>query len=397
MTTKLRILFSHYGIKDGDGFGRSYMLARELAARGHSVTIISSQKGGFVFPFERELRDNVELISFPDIVPKAVRRAGLAPLIVLLKCLYVLFKSFDIVHSDSGHRPSSGLPCVAHRLFRRSVYVSEWWDYFGRGGIQDDQPWWYRATLGTYDTWAEVHNKKIADGVVALSEFTRRRAMANGVREERILLLHGGSDTRTIQYVPDSRNRRKFGIPEDALVFGFVGINEHELVDLKPFLHSMNALKESKPVCWFSTGRKLSPETRRKYGLGEEYFEFGWVDYHLFSDLLSCADAFVMLLEDNVVNKSRWPQKIGDYLAAGRVLILNEVGEISMYTKEYPDAFVVVEWNSTEIMKSLEYMVEHKSDLMKRGRYSRKLAENEMSWASRASLLEEFYLKILGC
>lgn len=393
---KLRVLFSHYGIKDGDGFGRTFMLARELAALGHHVTFLTSQQGEFVFPLRREIWSGVEIISFPDIVPKSVRKGGLGPLNILMKSVYALLHEYDIVHSDSGHRPSSGIPCTVHRFFKHSTYISEWWDYFGRGGIQDDQPWWYRATLGTYDTWAEVHNKRIADGVVALSEFTKQRAMDNGVPEERILVLHGGADTRTIQYVPDTRNRTKFAIPEEALVFGFVGMNEHELIDLEPFLHAINVVKDSTPVCWFSTGRKLSPETRKKYGLGPEYHEFGWVDYDQYSDLLSCADAFVLLSRDNLVNKARWPNKLGDYLAAGRLVMANPFGDIEYYMRSFPDAFVSVSWSIQSIENAITRMLHNRDEVLEKGEQARRLAEQQLSWKIQASKLNSFYNTMAG-
>jgi len=392
----LRILFSHYGIKDGDGFGRTFMLARELAALGHDVTLLTSQRGEFTFPLRREERDGVEIVSFPDVVPRSIRKGGIGPLNILLKSAYVLFHKYDIVQSDSGHRPSSGIPCTVHRFFRHSTYISEWWDYFGKGGIQDDQQWWYRAILGIYDSWAEVHNKKIADGVIALSEFTKGRAQDIGVPEERILILHGGADTRTIQYVPDRRNRKKFGIPEDSLVFGFVGINDHELLDLEPFLHAVRVLKESKSICWFSTGRRLSLEARTKYSLGSEYFEFGWIDYEQYSDLLSCADAFVLLSKDTLVNKARWPNKVGDYFAAGRPVVANPFGEIEFYMRASPDAFINVEWSPQSIQKEFIALAQDRSKLKNGRANARRLAEELISWEIQAQKLDSFYGSLLG-
>jgi len=392
----LRILFSHYGIKDGDGFGRTFMLARELAALGHYVTILTSQRGEFTFPLKSEARDGVEIVSFPDVVPKAMRKGGLGPLNILLKSVYVLLHQYDIVHSDSGHRPSSGIPCTVHRFFRNSIYVSEWWDYFGKGGMQDDQQWWYRAILGTYDSWAEIHNKKIADGVIALSEFTKGRAIDIGVPEERILILHGGADTRTIQYIPDRRNRKKFGIPEDSLVFGFVGINEHELIDLEPFLRAVNSLKNFKRISWFSTGRKLSKETTGKFGLSDEYHEFGWVDYEQYSDLLSCADVFALLSRQNLVNKARWPNKVGDYLAAGRVVLANPYGEVAHYMRESPESFISVSWSHQSIENAILEMLDNRDEILKKGEHARRLAEERLSWKIQALSLDSFYHLIVG-
>jgi len=97
---KLSILFSHYGIKDGDGFGRSFLLAKNLAKFGHRVTFLTSQNKEFIFPFKKEEREGVELISFPDIVPRPMRNGGLGPLNILLKSWFALRRKYDVLPSD---------------------------------------------------------------------------------------------------------------------------------------------------------------------------------------------------------------------------------------------------------------------------------------------------------
>ena len=66
----MKILFSHYAIIDKEGFGRSFMLAKEMAILGNEVTFLTSlSQSEFVFPYKKEIRDDVLIIAFPDIVP----------------------------------------------------------------------------------------------------------------------------------------------------------------------------------------------------------------------------------------------------------------------------------------------------------------------------------------
>lgn len=393
---KLKILYSHYGRKDREGWGPIYMRARELAALGHTTTLLTTQMAGYVFPYEREVRDGVVLLSFPDVVPSSMRKGGIGPLSTLLKSLYALSHECHFVHSDSGHRPAAGVPCVVNRFFRASRYISEWTDYFGKGGIQDSLPWWYRATLGRYDTWTEVHHRKKADGVVALSEYTKARAMQNGIEERRILVLHGGADTRGIRSIPDTYNRWKFGLPEDSLTFGFVGMNEGELQDLEPFLRAVNALKNRYKINWFSTDRHLSEKTKSKYKMGEEFREFGWIPCEDYAELLSCADVFILLLQDNAVNRARWPNKLGDYLAAGRPVLANPVGEINPYIRRFPESFIAVDWTKESIENTIVNLIPKREQLVAEGMASRRIAEHHLSWTIQAKHLESFYYHLLG-
>jgi len=141
-------------------------------------------------------------------------------------------------------------------------------DFYGPGGIYDYMPWWYKITLGKYHTWAEIFVKRIADGIVVLSEFTRNRALSIKSDSQKICLLHGGCDIDSIKYIDNVGNRAKFGLPIESLCFGFIGINDSEVRDIEPFISAVNKLKGSINVCWFSTGGKLSEVTKGKYNIG---------------------------------------------------------------------------------------------------------------------------------
>jgi len=392
---KLNILFSHYGIKNGDGWGRSFFLARELAGLGHKVTFLTSQFNEFVFPYRKEIIDNVEVISFPDIVPFAFRKGGIGVLNILLKSLYVLFQNYEIVHSDSGHRPSSGIPCVVHRFLHKSKYVSEWWDYFGKGGIYDEMPWWYKLTLGNYDTWAEVHNKLKADGVIALSIYTKKRALNLGIKENKVEIIQGGADVKSIKYFPNTNMKEKFGIDPKSITFGFIGMNEEELNDLIPFISAINNLKKIINITWFTTGRILSKEVKQKFGIGEELIEFGWMEYAVYSNVLSCADAFLLLLKDNLVNKARWPNKLGDYLAAGRPIVTTEVGDMKLFVGINPSIFFTVNDFDGNYEKLIKSLYSKKKENLLTNPVSRAVAE-KYSWEKKSIQLQDFYNYILA-
>lgn len=388
----MNILFSHYGIKDADGFGRSYMLARELAALGHTVTFLTSQRGFHRFPYDKEVRENVSIIAFPDILPASFRKGGLGILTTLLKCWFVIGKHFEIVHSDSGHRPASGFPCRLHKFLYKSRYFSEWWDFFGKGGIYDEMPLWYRLTLGNFDTRAEISNKKKADGVIALSEFTKQRALSIGIKESHTLVLHGGADTRSIRFYPDTSIKPRYGLEKAGLTFGFVGMNEGEVLDLEPFFKAISKKDFSLNINIFTTGRKLSQQTLDKFSLGDNFIEFGWVDYAAYPEILSCADVFLLLQKNISTNVARWPNKAGDYFAAGRPILTNVVGDIGEIAKQNPAVFYLADWTEESISARILEIHNQKPDIS-RFQKIREFA-NTHSWHNKATELENFYKSI---
>ena len=392
----LKVLFSHYGILDGAGFSRSFLIAKGLADIGHKVTLITGQSAGFTFPYIKDVTGNLSIISFPDFSPISFRQAGLGILNIILKSLYATVNRFDIVHSDSGHRPSSGLPCIINRWIYKSKYISEWWDYFGKGGLYDQMPKLRRFFLGNYDNWSEIYNKKIADGVIALSEFTRQRAIQAGIKDKKIIIVHGGSDIENIEHYIDTKRRGNFGIDPDCFLFGFIGIDEAEFNDLEPFVKAMQCIKKTQNVKWFTTGSKLKRETLLRFNINDDLYEFGWIDYSNYSDLISCADIFLLFLQPNLQNEARFPNKLGDYLAAGRLILTNGFGEINSYITNYPESFINVNWNSQDIQRAIIELLDQKKNILINGGKSRDIAEKFNSWNLKALEVEKFYYRILN-
>jgi glycosyltransferase involved in cell wall biosynthesis len=387
----MKLLFSHYAVIDKEGFGRTFMLAREMALRGHAVDLLTTLPSGkFIFPYRKEERDGVQLYAFPDIVPDALRRTGFGALSVLLRCLFIMTRSYDVVFGDNGHRPSSGWCCRVHRLFRKSKYVTEWWDFFGRGGQYDELSWTKKITKGAYDRLTEVADKRAADGVIVLSQKMKERALNNKVSAAKLTVIQGGCDVRTIHYRTPGSTKEKFGLSPDTFCFGFAGMNEGELLDVLPFISAVNALKEELPLQWMTTGRKLSDAVKQQYQVGDALKEFGWVDYDDYSEVLACADVFILLQQENMCNETRWPNKLGDYLAAGRIVLTNPVGELRHLCAAYPEQLISCASEQKALMQTMRELAARPQQVAAAGRRSREIAMTELSWAAKAKELEHF-------
>ncbi|GAB6147245.1 glycosyltransferase [Desulfocicer niacini] len=390
----MKILFSHYAIIDKEGFGRSFMLARGLAALGNDVTFITSLPAKkFIFPYYDEVREKVKIIAFPDIVPDFMRRTGFGLLSVILKTFYVLVNNFEIYHSDAGHRPSGGFPIIFKKIFVPLIYITEWWDYFGRGGQFDNKKGIKKITHGYYDLIFEVPEKKIADGVICLSTgmFNRAKKLNSN---NNIVIISGGSDIESIPFYPTVAFRKKYNISTSSLTFGFVGMNREEVYDIMPFIKAIQDLiKSGLDVTWYTTGGYIPETIKKELNIGKELIEFGWVDYKYFSEILSCADCFILLQREDLKSYTRWPNKIGDYLAAGRPILTNPFGEMKRIVADNEHCFFTTQYNvesTTQIIKDI-YINRPDQNLRCQIRGH---AENEVSWNKKAQQLLSFYEKV---
>jgi glycosyltransferase involved in cell wall biosynthesis len=376
------------------------MLSRELAYIGHEVTFLTSLPSNrFIFPYKKELRDGVSIIAFPDIVPNFIRRTGFGPLGFLFKLFYIFFNSFDIYHSDAGHRPTGGIPVLIKKIFFSSVvYVCEWWDYFGIGGQFDEKKGIRKYTHGVYDLLFEVNEKKLADGIVCLSTAMKARAMKEGISESNICVINGGSDVRNIKYMHINKYREKYGIKSSAIVFGFIGMNVGELNDLIPFIEALNELsienKEFSNCILATTGKLLPEKILVSLKLKFKIIEFGWVNYNYFSELLSCIDLFVLVQIPNKKNETRWPNKLGDYIAAGRKTIINLYGETAILGKAHQELFIPVLFDKESIKTKL-IEIFNNGEIYADRQKIRQIAVEELSWETKSKQLDGFYSKIL--
>jgi hypothetical protein len=389
----MRILISNFAVLDREGFSRSFSIARTLAGAGHDVTLLTSQPAGArqSFPFRAEKRGGARILAFPDVVPHRIRKMGLGPLNLVLRLAYAFRNRFDVVQADAGHRPVSGLPCLLNRRLWGSRYVSEWWEDFGRDAKFREKPWWYRLTLARLDIGACRRDKRTADGVVCLSSRLGRMARDLGVPERNIGTVPGGADVEAIAAVGHTRRRAEFGVPAGALTFCYVGIGETELrQDLPPFVEAFNRLKSEHPLFMITTGGRLSREIREEYGIGNEWRDFGWVDYSRLSAILSCADCCVLVQKDNPANRARWPAKIGDYFSAGRRVMANPVGDVAGLMKAHPRCFVPVDWNGASIGSAMASLAGRRGENAG-GRECRRVAETEMAWKIRVEALVALY------
>lgn len=395
---KLNILFSHYAIIDKEGFGRSFMLAKELAILGNELTFLTSLPvNQFYFPYKKEIRDGVLIIAFPDIIPNFMRRTGFGLLCFLLKIFFIFSHKYDIYHSDAGHRPCGGIPILLKKIFFNITYICEWWDYFGIGGQYDSKKGIKKYTQGMYDLFFEIKEKKIANGVVCLSAAMAERAKKEGISESKICVINGGSDVRNISFINNSKYREKYGIQTSSLVFGFIGMNEGEINDIIPFIDALNELSSQNIInnsVLLTTGRYIPEKVKKHLNLKFKVRELGWVEYEKFGEILNCVDLFVLLQKNNLENETRWPNKLGDYIAAGRKIIINPYGETKHLAEKYNKLFIEVSYDKESIKEKLSKIVKNGGIYSDREEI-RKIAEKELSWEQKGKQLYGFYKKII--
>ena len=109
---------------------------------------------------------------------------------------------------------------------------------------------------------------------------------------------------------------------------------------------------------------------------------------------LSCADVFVMPYPDCVANIGRWPGRIGIYLALGRPIISNPVGEIKLLFEKEEVGLLAIE-TAEDVAKKIIRLKNNPSLREQLGRHGRRVAEM-INWGKMTDKVENCYLETIA-
>lgn len=387
----LKVLISHASLFKKAGWGRIFPLAVGLTKLGNDVTIITTNPK-FSLITKRTIINDVQIIVFPEIIPNRISRLGFGFLSLIHKVYHIIFNKYDVVHSDNGHRPLSGIPCRLHRKIHNSVYVAEWYDWYGKGGQYDTKPKLFKVLLGNYELKYELKDKKIADGVVVLSNLLSVRA-EKFKPADRIVKIHGGADVSSIPFLYDnSKIKEKYNIDKETITLGYISSKSYNPTELFPLVNTLKKYDLNSKIKILVFGDISNKLNEIPKDILDMMIFFGWIDYANEYDKLQCVDVFFLLKFDMLGNRAGWPNCIGDYLACGRPVLINPVGEVIEFVKKHPFAFIETTREEENIYAKLQFIRENIDTLRETGKMIRKLAEEKISWESKSVDLLNFYL-----
>lgn len=391
----MKILFSHFGVFKKGGWGRTFPLAEGLVKLGNDVTILTNNPH-YSFFIKRGKINNVNIIVFPDFLPIKITSKGFGIISLFLRSIYAIFNRFDVVHSDEGHRPQSGIPCRINKIIYRSKYISEWWDWFGEGGEYELKNKIFKIFLGSYELKHEIKDKLYADGIVVLSEVLKLRAQSLKTGKK-IIKLHGGADIYKIPFIENNNSlKEKYGIDKDVVTFGYIDAMGQTLDEVQPLIDSIFKLKLETKVKLLKFGEGRLNENDLPMKIKDIIVNFGWIDYSIDYEKLQCVDIFILFKKDTLSNRAGWPNCLGDYLACGRPVLLNPIGEVVEFVSKHPEGFFISTLSSETISSQLQFIIDNQSVLLEKGKINRLIAEKEISWDIKSELLNNFYKEIIS-
>jgi glycosyltransferase involved in cell wall biosynthesis len=386
---RLKILMLVFNQTGKGTYWRAYHFARILAARHHSVTLISTSKHARHGVTYQEI-DGIHLLETPDVFTGSLR-SGYDPWNVINRLSQLRNKRFNIVHAFES-RPVVIYPALDARK-RGAVMVLDWADWFGRGGsVEERKNPIVRSALRIVETYYEDHFRRHASGTTVINNFLKERALSLGVKPGTILLLRNGSDTRSA-VIERMEARNLSGIRDDGPLIGFVGgtyANDAQLM-AQAFNRVLNRFPTARLVLAGYFNRDIEAELANPGAI----IRTGPITSQQVHMYLSACDLCWLPLTASGANLGRWPFKLNDYMTAGRATISTDIGDLKEVIPLYKLGVVTKPDPASFASGTLE-LLDSPGEASALGNSARAAAEQHFEWENITLELEDFYLRLLS-
>lgn len=379
----MNILFLNHNIKGRGTYIRCFQFAKHLVRFGHSVAILTSAPKYTLTP-KRDFTDGVEINYMPDFFPVRLRNGGLGIFDTLMRCLFLLNRSFDIVE-NFDHRPAVLYPAIFSKYIKKTPLISEWTDLHGTGGSMNNRPPIIQKLIRPYEDFSEKKSKKLAEKLVVISQGLKERALDLGIPKSKIVHIPGGSDIENIVPRPKNEIRKNFGLPADKKIIAYTA-GTHYDIDL--FLNAIYLIQEQRQdVLLVTTGSVYGDQIKRRLYDPRRVIEFGFLPYEKYAALLPAVDAFIFPFANSSLNRGRWPNKMGDYMAAGRPTISNRTGDLIALFEKHHIGLLASDSPQDLAQKTLKLLTNEQL-MLELGYNARATAETHFDWKILSKRLE---------
>lgn len=401
---RLKVLFLIPDTKGSAVYVRAYNLAKQLALRGHAVTLMAVSTD-LMFRSRTRNESGIRLIETPNFLHNIfghyTRRLFLEPGTGILDIIARLREcksgQYDIIQLFD-HSLNVVVPYYFLRRRLKSRFVSDWCDIYHHVeglrynyGFRFDRVYEKIGFLfREYSRFVEFDLRRNVDGVTAISRNLLDFAVTHGVARNKVSLVEGGADVDNISPLPKTEARMKLGLPVDGKIVGFMGTFQR---DMDIVIKSFSLLKDELPDAYLMVIGTPFPWARqiaKDHGITERYIEAGRCTDELLPYYLASTDVLALPLKDNLFNKTRWPNKIGEYMACGRPVVVSDVGNVADIVKEHGIGLTAKN-DVVDFSSKLKMLLANQDLADDMGRRARQLACSKFSWALQSAKLEDFY------
>jgi len=398
----MKIMFLTSAYENIAGYWRSYYLAKNLAARGHTVYMVAQTNS---FKATSKFVDNFHLYLLPSFSNKnrpSRLASGLSiPFQMGFNSLFSFSQKVDVLHVFDALFPQNALPVFLFKLKslkNRPLIFIDWDDWWGRGGILDT----FHKNLGSptirFLTFMEEKIPLYGDAVTVTNPTMEKRGLNVGIKQEKIIILPNGTNIDSNMKLDTQTARKLVNLPEKSIIytcskssFDMIKPKDDPIWDLLVAHKSVCSDNSNVFLCFIGDGSEKCLTIAKKYALSNNVISINYQPPEKFNIYLAASNFVVLPLGGSYkwVIDPRSPLRLIDYMASGKPVIASDIPECRRMLK---DCGLLVKPNDpkdlavkiTEMIENLELFT------MKAKNIREKIIEH-YSWKNLAIYLENNY------
>ncbi|MEM7333739.1 MAG: glycosyltransferase [Chloroflexota bacterium] len=368
-------------------YWRALGYAQALAKRNHQLTLLAvgSHKRGV----KKHQLDSVTVIETPDLMPTS----GYDPWDTLNRIAWLRDKKFDLIHLFEN-RPVTIFPGLLNSNKHGTPLFMDWCDWFGKGGSVEERPsYLLRTILRPIETFFEQNFRSRAIGTTVINTILQKKAEALGIANGSILYLPNIANLGHMRVQNKEAVRQKLNLPLNSPILGYTGAIFEK--DARLMAQAFDALLKQKPTAKLLligyNNQPIEEWVRDKTAV----IRTGFVSSEALAEYVSACDVGWLTLVNNGANQGRFPMKTFDFMAAGRPLLVTDLGDLRPFV-EGSNIGVVAQDAPEEIAKVTIQLLADPLRQQKLGENGRDVVTSQFNENVLAEKLEAFYFSKLS-
>lgn len=403
----LLIIHQAFAGPNDPGGTRHFEFARHLVSQGHKVTIVASN---LVYKTGKPVIPGAGLVAEQEFDGVRVLRAYTFPsLHRSFVWRVVAFLSFMLASIIAGLRAGpvdlvmgtsppifQAVSAWVVALVRRRPFLLEIRDLWPAFAI--DMGVLKNPVLIRLSRWLEGFLYGRATRLLVNSPAYRDYLLGRGVRAERVSLIPNGVDPTMFDPGADgSVMRRSLGFGDEFVVTyaGALGVAN----DLPVMLLAANLLKERPDVRFLivGDGKERAALERQAHELGLNNLCFaGPRPKSEMGAVLAASDACVAILQDIPLFRTTYPNKVFDYMAAGKPTLLAIDGVIRAVIEQAGGGLFVPPGHPEALAAAVERLADDPSAARTMGQAARRYVVRHFNRADHAAQFLELTTALAG-
>jgi len=376
----MKILFLNHNQEGLGTYWRCFFFAKYLSRRGCQIIMICASGKKFDFLVRRKkINKNFTIITLPRLCYHKYF-TGQIIFRLPLNCIFVLFLDYDLIYAFTVAQPQIAIPAILGKFLKRKRLIIDWDDLWSGGFAKI-----HGGLIEFVLTFFERKSLRFADRITYVSELIGNEIKRIGFLN-RAQKIPNGANVSQINPVDKNEAKRKLNLDEKEKYIVSVGNTYTE--SLKLLVDAFSRVsRKVKNLTLILVGSIEMPQTfsfRKK-----KVMIVGKKPYSEIPYWLAVADVLVLPMEDNLIEKARFPIRFGDYLCAKRPIVSNAVGEVKYFLEKY-QAGLTCEPHSVEDFSNKILLALNNDALSNKiSENARKLAEGDLNWEKIAVKLTE--------